>query len=627
MLVNIKDIFVNFFGLMRYSLAATLLFVTSVAYTQTPLTIEGQSYSNAEDTWYGVNIPRTQPTALVFRNNTITSLNRYGYLLSAGDEVPGIYNNNLDGAVISGNFITWNGSPAIGIIPHGIFTGYNVNVRIKHNYMNRVPMAIIRKSNGMTDISGAVAYNIIKDPGIGVVVKGMNGVKIYNNTFYSALTTLQTNRALVEIYENPSVTPAGSATGTRIFNNIFHTKNQIRNISITSACMEGFESDYNVFYCESGSPVFMIDGVLKTFAEWQALGYDRHSVVINPGFKDMISFIPESRLDYGIDLGTALAEGLSVNAKWGTTSPETIMQNGKWQVGAVIHGVSIPSEPVAVNSPPSVTIVSPAKSTAFTAPATIAIDAAAADNDGSVVRIEFFSGTVKLGELTSASWSFSWKNVQEGTYGITAAAIDNSGARTVSAVVTVVVQKAATAINLLPAVSIVTPANNESFGLPAKVYLTSTASDADGSVAKVEYHIGGVKAGESFTPPFPFTFECDTAGTFEVTAMAFDNLNAASTSAPVAFSIIRRNNYTDLINLWPSPNNGVFTVDIKPGTEEENDFFLSVISLTGRTVYSGFWIKGESSARINMGEAMPGIYILQVSDGSRIITTRRFIKY
>ena len=34
----------------------------------------------------------------------------------------------------------------------------------------------------------AVAYNIIKDPGIGVVVKGMNGVRIYNNTFYNSLT-------------------------------------------------------------------------------------------------------------------------------------------------------------------------------------------------------------------------------------------------------------------------------------------------------------------------------------------------------------------------------------------------------------------------------------------------------
>jgi hypothetical protein len=322
---------------MKYTLTAILLLATAVLGAQTALTIEGQSYSNSEDTWYGVNIARTVPTALIFRNNSITSVNRYGYLLSAGDEVPGAYNSNLNGAVITGNVITWNGTPEIGIIPHGIFTGYNINVKVKYNYVNKVPMAIIRKSNGMTDVSGAVAYNIIKDPGIGVVIKGMNGVRIYNNTFYSSLTTSQTNRALIDIYENPSVTPAGTATGTKIFNNIFYTKNNIRNISITSACRHGFQSDYNIYYCESGTPTFSVDGSVKTFAEWQAMGYDTHSKVINPNFKDLVSFVPVARLDHGTDLGITWAEGLSVNAKWGTTSPETAMQNGTWQVGAMIY--------------------------------------------------------------------------------------------------------------------------------------------------------------------------------------------------------------------------------------------------------------------------------------------------
>jgi hypothetical protein len=210
-------------------------------------------------------------------------------------------------------------------------------------------MAIIRKSNGMTDVSGAVAYNIVKDPEIGVVVKGMNGVRIYNNTFYSSLTTTQTNRALIDIYENPSVTPAGSATGTKIFNNIFYTKNNIRNISITAACRQDFQSDYNIFYCESGTPTFTVDGSVKTFAEWQAMGYDTHSKVINPNFKDFVNFVPVARLDYGTDLGTAWAEGLSVNAKWGTTSPETAIQNGIWQVGAMIYKEVVTTpEPVQI---------------------------------------------------------------------------------------------------------------------------------------------------------------------------------------------------------------------------------------------------------------------------------------
>jgi uncharacterized repeat protein (TIGR02059 family) len=567
---------------------------------------------------------------------------------------------------------------------------------------------------------------------VGVVVKGMNDVKIYNNTFYSSLTPSQTNRALIEIYENPSVTPAGSATGTKIFNNVFYTKSSIKNISITATCRTGFDSDYNVFYCEAGTPVFSVDGAQKTFAEWQAMGYDLHSVVINPGFKDLINFVPAARLDYGIDLGSTWSEGLSVNAKWGTTSPETALQNGKWQVGAVIYkavtstpSVQIPvysgsvvneatpskiemtfslslaavstptsaflvtangssravtsvsvsgtkvfltlANPVTygdrvtvaytkpssgplqtpeggqvesftaqtvannrsapVNSPPVINISSPTKSTAFIAPATVTIDATASDPDGSVVKVEFYQGTVKLGECTSAPWSFSWKDVREGTYSITAAAFDNSGSKTISSAVTVVVEKAAQAVNQLPSVSIALPSGINNFEAPATVILTANATDPDGSVTRVEYYIGGIKSGESITPPFSFTVSSDTAGTIEVTAMVYDNLNAAASSTPVTISFSLKQLNSDLVNLYPSPNNGVFTVSLDPQADIDTEMRLEVVSLTGRIVYSGYLSPEELSTHITMANSLPGIYILRVAEGGRTMTARRFVKY
>ena len=109
-------------------------------------------------------------------------------------------------------------------------------------------------------------------------------------------------------------------------------------ISIHNAeCLPGFESDYNVFYCEGGTPVFNYLGSLKTFAQWQALGFDTHSVVINPHFINFTDFVPYVRLDYGTNLGTIWQTGLSVNAIWGTIDPVTTDQNGTWQVGARIH--------------------------------------------------------------------------------------------------------------------------------------------------------------------------------------------------------------------------------------------------------------------------------------------------
>ncbi len=68
------------------------------------------------------------------------------------------------------------------------------------------------------------------------------------------------------------------------------------------------------------------------------MGYDAHSVVIDPNFADKIGFVPTTRLDYGTDLGSEWLTGLATDAVWGTTSPATADQNGTWQVGARIFG-------------------------------------------------------------------------------------------------------------------------------------------------------------------------------------------------------------------------------------------------------------------------------------------------
>ena len=67
------------------------------------------------------------------------------------------------------------------------------------------------------------------------------------------------------------------------------------------------------------------------------MGYDTHSVVINPNFINFTDFVPGDRLDYGNDLGITWQKGLSVDAVWGSTDPETANQNGTWQVGARIY--------------------------------------------------------------------------------------------------------------------------------------------------------------------------------------------------------------------------------------------------------------------------------------------------
>ena len=77
-------------------------------------------------------------------------------------------------------------------------------------------------------------------------------------------------------------------------------------------------------------------------------------------------------------------------------------------------------------SPTTVSLSQPAGGATFTAPATISIAANATDADG-IAKVEFYSGTAKLGEDTTAPYTHTWTNVQAGSYTLTARASDNLG--------------------------------------------------------------------------------------------------------------------------------------------------------------------------------------------------------
>ena len=65
----------------------------------------------------------------------------------------------------------------------------------------------------------------------------------------------------------------------------------------------------------------------------------------------------------------------------------------------ISSGVNIVvNDPAPANIAPTVSITSPTSSDQFTAPANITITADAADQDGSVTKVEFYKGTEKIGE-------------------------------------------------------------------------------------------------------------------------------------------------------------------------------------------------------------------------------------
>jgi beta-glucanase (GH16 family) len=190
--------------------------------------------------------------------------------------------------------------------------------------------------------------------------------------------------------------------------------------------------------------------------------------------------------------------------------------------------------PPPANAAPSVSLTSPAAGATFTAPASITITANAADTDGTVSKVEFYSGATLLGTDTSSPYSFTWTGVTAGTYSLTAKATDNGNATTTSSAVSVTVNAAG---NVAPTVSITAPAAGASFTAPASLTITANAADADGSVSKVEFFQGTTKLGEDLTAPYSFSWTGVAAGTYSLTAKATDNGGAVTTSAAVSVTV------------------------------------------------------------------------------------------
>jgi uncharacterized protein len=92
--------------------------------------------------------------------------------------------------------------------------------------------------------------------------------------------------------------------------------------------------------------------------------------------------------------------------------------------------------------------------------------------------------------------------------------------------------------NIAPVVTITAPSNNTTLPAGSTVTLTATATDADGTITKVEFYAGGVKFAEDLSAPYTLTGTNVEAGTYVLTAKAFDNSGDSSTSTAVTVTLI-----------------------------------------------------------------------------------------
>jgi len=265
----------------------------------------------------------------------------------------------------------------------------------------------------------------------------------------------------------------------------------------------------------------------------------------------------------------------------------------------------------SVNNPaPTVSISSPSNGASFVSPVNITINATANDSDGTITKVEFYNGTTKLGEDISSPYSYTWNNVAQGSYSITAKATDNAGATGTSAAVSITVTGGSTCTtpawnstsvytkdmevskdgnkyqakwwtqnndpvtnsctdcvwkligpcggttNASPSVSLTAPANNSTYTTPASITISASASDTDGTISKVEFFNGSTKLGEDTNSPYSYTWNNVAAGSYSITAKATDNAGGTGTSSARTVTVNGNTSNTPPTVSLSAPSNG-----------------------------------------------------------------------
>ena len=284
--------------------------------------------------------------------------------------------------------------------------------------------------------------------------------------------------------------------------------------------------------------------------------------------------------------------------------------------------------------PPVVRISIPGNVVRYSAPARIKINAKATDEDGTISKVEFYSGTTLLHTEDVSPYGFLWVDVPAGNYTLTAKAFDNSGNVTTSNAINVSVVNE----NVPPVVSIVNPVNDTTYTGPATIRLIANAKDPNDRISKVEFYNGTTLLRTEYYYPYTYTWTNVQAGTYPITAKAYDDKCLSATSAPVtvivnasSLPIVRSKPISEnslnadlSMNLSPVPARNTLQVYMK-GLQPGKLSTISVISASGIIMKTIQSINSNKVVQLDVSSLVSGAYTVKVVSGDKMVH-KQFVK-
>lgn len=141
--------------------------------------------------------------------------------------------------------------------------------------------------------------------------------------------------------------------------------------------------------------------------------------------------------------------------------------------------------------------------------------------------------------------------------------------------------------NQPPQVVLMAPVNGATYLEPASVTLIATATDPDGTIARVEFFDGATRLGERLVPPYEFTVTQLLAGSRTFAATAYDDTGASAISESVTIAVTPALNQPPIVELESPVDgqrfNGPVTISLTALATDPDGTVGRVVFLAGTT--------------------------------------------
>jgi sulfur relay (sulfurtransferase) complex TusBCD TusD component (DsrE family) len=164
------------------------------------------------------------------------------------------------------------------------------------------------------------------------------------------------------------------------------------------------------------------------------------------------------------------------------------------------------------NPPPLLALTAPANGNFYTAPAAIPMSATVTANGHAITKVEFFNGTLLLGQTNAFPYVWNWKNVAAGQYNLSARLTYNSGKITTSCIARV------TVTNPPPIFALSSPRNDSYYSSPATIPLNATVTANGQSITKVQFFNGSTFLAQANAAPYAWSWKNAPVGRHNVSA-------------------------------------------------------------------------------------------------------------